>query len=84
MTGMDKTKYPRHGYTQREMLDTLMEVHGGYDYARAWGACVSHRQACVRLLRDVIFEMLDDPTTTRATLRREVEDAVREIEERGP
>ena len=50
--------------SQKELLELLK--HDAPVWARIWGAIYFHRQACCRIIRDTVYEMLDDPTTTRA------------------
>ena len=51
---------------------------------RAWGAVYSHRQACVRYLRDAIVKLLDDPALTRRRLRAALTELAKQVEEHGP
>jgi hypothetical protein len=71
------------GLTQAQ-LEEIIKPQSSYEGMRVWGALFSHRQACVRFLRDRVFEMLEDPKMTRSRLKHELADVVRVIEERGP
>lgn len=81
MVGMNKTS---EGYTQQQLLDVFHAIDGGYADMRAWGAVYSHRQACMRLFRDTVFEMLADPAMSRSKMRLEVARVAKQIEEWGP
>jgi hypothetical protein len=67
--------------SQRQLLEVINPT---WDNARVWGAVYSHRQACVRYFRDELWQLLDDPGTTRRRMRREIEALAKRIEERGP
>lgn len=70
--------------TQDWLIERIKGATGTYHWALIWGAVYSHRQASVRLFRDTVFEMLDDPTMTRSKMRREVAMVAKQIEEHGP
>lgn len=69
-----------HGLSQEQMLEILKPREN----MRIWGAVYSHRQACVRYIRDAVFAMLDDPSMTRSRLKRELADIVKRVEEHRP
>jgi hypothetical protein len=80
---MDETEAasPTRGYSQQQLLEV---IEPALENARVWGAVYSHRQACVRYFRDELWQLLDDPSTTRRRLRPEIEALAKRIEERGP
>ena len=58
------------GLTQKQLLEALGVVgSSGWGDLRSWGAVYSHRQACVRYLRDAVLKLVDDPTLTQRRLR---------------
>ncbi len=69
------------GLSQAQLLEV---IHPVWQNARVWGAVYSHRQNCVRYLRDFVLAKLDDPATTRSSLKHELVELARQIEERGP
>ena len=71
------------GFMQQQLFDDL-HLNTTFEGSRIWGAIYAHRQACILFLRDSIFELLDDPATTRLTLRRDLEALTKKIEEHGP
>lgn len=50
---------------------------------RAWGVLYGHRKECLRVFRDRIVALLDDPAMNRAHLRRAIADICTDIEQRG-
>jgi hypothetical protein len=73
-----------NGLTQKQLLEALGVGGSGWGDLRAWGAVYSHRQACVRFLRDAIVKLLDDPTMTRRRLRAALAELAKQVEEHGP
>jgi hypothetical protein len=73
------------GLTQKQLLEALGVVgSSGWGDLRTWGAVYSHRQACVRYLRDAIVKLLDDPALTRRRLRAALTELAKQVEEHGP
>jgi len=75
---------PIHGRTQAELLEALGITNGAWGDLRSWGVVYSHRQACVRYLRDAMLQLIADPEMTRRRLRGELVRLAREVEEHGP
>jgi hypothetical protein len=69
---------------QQMSLVDLLQGDCPSSWPRVWGAVYAHRAACLRLVLALVDELLDDPRMTRSQLRRELADAMQEIEERGP
>jgi hypothetical protein len=69
---------------QLEFACRRLHIHPVWENARVWGAVYSHRQNCVRYLRDFVLAKLDDPLTTRSSLKQELIALARQVEERGP
>ena len=72
------------GLTQQQLLETLGIKSGGWGDYRQWGAILSHRQACVRYLRNSLFALLEDPAMTRRRLKLEFTTIAKTVEEKGP
>ena len=72
---------PHYGLTQAELQ---RDIGGAWDTPKVWGAIYSHRQACVRTIRDAMWHLLDDPKMTRRQFKRDMEALIKRIEERGP
>lgn len=70
-----------NGLNQAQLLAI---INPSWENARVWGAVYSHRQACVRYLRDRVLSMLEDPAMTRSRLRRELLALAKQVEELGP
>jgi hypothetical protein len=71
------------GLSQAE-IEAVIKPRQAWEGTRVWGAVFSHRQACVRLLRDAVCMMLADPAITRAELRRRMVAIAKQIERKGP
>lgn len=56
--------------TQEQLLRDYLKVNSSCDAHRIWGGFYNHRMACVLLIRDRVFEMLEDPKMNRKELRR--------------
>jgi hypothetical protein len=69
------------GVSQQALLELLGNA---WESPRLWGAIYSHRQACLRYVRDQLWQMLDDPGMTRRRMRREIEALIKRVEEQGP
>jgi len=73
-----------NGLSQAQLLEAIGAGSGSWGDVRIWGAVYSHRQACVRYLRDAVMRLLDDPTMTRRRLRAQLVALAKEVEEHGP
>jgi hypothetical protein len=51
---------------------------------RQWGVIHSHRQACLRYLRNCLFALLDDPKMAPGRLKQKSGATAKQIEEHGP
>jgi hypothetical protein len=69
------------GFSQAQLLQV---IHPVWQNARVWGAVYPHRRNCVRYLRDFVLAKLDNPATTRNSLKRELIALAKEVEEQGP
>jgi hypothetical protein len=81
---MDRPPFEPDGLTQAQLLDAIGISNNAWGDARLWGAIYSHRQACVRYLRDYVLWKLEDPSTTRSSLKRLVIAQAKRVEEWGP
>jgi hypothetical protein len=68
------------GVSQRALLELLGNA---WESSRLWGAIYSHRQACLRYVRDELWQLLDDPGMTRRRMRREIEALIKRVEEKA-
>jgi hypothetical protein len=73
-----------NGFTQAQLLEAIGAGGSSWGDMRIWGAVYSHRQACVRYLRDAVLKLLDDPTMTRRRLRAALTELAKQVEEHGP
>ena len=69
------------GVSQQELLKLLGNA---WESPRLWGAIYSHRQACLRYVRDQLWQLLDEPGMTRRRMRREIDAFIKRVEEKGP
>jgi hypothetical protein len=75
-----------NGLSQQELLDAigLGDGTGKWGNPHIWGCVYSHRQACIRYLRDYVLWKVDEPRMTRSMLKRLVIAEAKRVEEWGP
>ena len=59
-------------------------IRSRWEASGLWGTALAYNKASVRALRDAVLQMLDDPASTRASMRQRLALVAKQIEDWGP